>query len=29
MQSLVLLIPNPAPNHEDHGEIAKGVNRLG
>jgi hypothetical protein len=29
MWSLVLLISNPAPNREDHGEIVKGVNRLG
>jgi hypothetical protein len=29
MQSLVLLISNPAPNREDRGEIAKGVNQLG
>jgi hypothetical protein len=29
MRSLVLLISNPAPNREDRGEIAKGVNLLG
>jgi hypothetical protein len=29
MQSLALLISVPAPNHEDHGEITKGVNQLG
>jgi hypothetical protein len=29
MRSLVTLISNPAPNREDHGEITKGVNRLG
>jgi hypothetical protein len=29
MRSLVLLISNLAPNHEDHEEIAKGVNQLG
>jgi hypothetical protein len=29
MRNLVLLISNPASNHEDHQEIGKGVNLVG
>jgi hypothetical protein len=29
MRCLAFLISNPTPNHEDRGEIAKGVNQLG